>query len=197
MILNWWTSTAPIIRTLAAAQYADVSDSIRKEAPSRNIENDHMFFVFSRARYTLFCVCHGYGPRRRETATTADWSRSDTHTHTIGTRSNAVKKFTFNQFLVHAVDIGDTASVDKATTVGSVNTTVKQETRKTSVDVTDDRDDANCDSFFPCDPRRWMHRYLMLGFMCMLSFGSYYVYDNPTALQSTIIKVSSREGGGV
>lgn len=27
------------------------------------------------------------------------------------------------------------------------------------------------DNFLPCDPRRWMHRYLMLGLMCSLSFG--------------------------
>ena len=41
----------------------------------------------------------------------------------------------------------------------------------------------------PCDPRRWMHRYLMLLLMCMLSFGSYYVYDNPAALQRIILQV--------
>ena len=29
------------------------------------------------------------------------------------------------------------------------------------------------DNFLPCDPRRWMHRFLMLGLMCMLSFGKY------------------------
>lgn len=27
------------------------------------------------------------------------------------------------------------------------------------------------DNFLPCDPRRWMHRFIMLAFMCMLSFG--------------------------
>ena len=27
------------------------------------------------------------------------------------------------------------------------------------------------DNFLPCDPRRWMHRYLMLCLMCSLSFG--------------------------
>lgn len=30
------------------------------------------------------------------------------------------------------------------------------------------------DNFFPCDPRRWFHRFLMLGFMCFLSFGELY-----------------------
>ena len=28
-----------------------------------------------------------------------------------------------------------------------------------------------CDNFLPCDPRRWMHRFIMLGLMCFLSFG--------------------------
>lgn len=50
--------------------------------------------------------------------------------------------------------------------------------------------------FLPCDPRRFMHRYFMLVLMCFLSFGSYYVYDNPTALQSTIIRVSGTLGEG-
>ncbi len=27
------------------------------------------------------------------------------------------------------------------------------------------------DNFLPCDPRRWLHRFLMLGLMCLLSFG--------------------------
>ncbi len=44
--------------------------------------------------------------------------------------------------------------------------------------------------FMPCDPRRALHRYFMLVLMCFLSFGSYYVYDNPAALQNTIINVS-------
>ena len=47
----------------------------------------------------------------------------------------------------------------------------------------------SCKSFL-CDPHRWMHRFLMLGMMCFLSFGSYYVYDNPAALQKTILNVS-------
>lgn len=42
----------------------------------------------------------------------------------------------------------------------------------------------------PCDPGRWLHRYFMLALMCFLSFGSYYVYDNPTALQDSIESVS-------
>ena len=29
------------------------------------------------------------------------------------------------------------------------------------------------DNFLPCDPRRGVHRFLMLGLMCMLSFGEF------------------------
>ena len=38
-----------------------------------------------------------------------------------------------------------------------------------------------------------MHRFILLFLMCMLSFGSYYVYDNPAALERTIQNV--RLGG--
>lgn len=48
----------------------------------------------------------------------------------------------------------------------------------------------SCETFLPCDPRRWMHRFMLLFLMCMLSFGSYYVYDNPAALERTILNVS-------
>lgn len=34
-----------------------------------------------------------------------------------------------------------------------------------------------------CDPRTSLHRYFALFFMCFLSFGSYFCYDNPAALQ--------------
>ncbi|XP_065887478.1 major facilitator superfamily domain-containing protein 1-like [Dysidea avara] len=40
-----------------------------------------------------------------------------------------------------------------------------------------------------CDPSRWLHRYTMLFLMCTLSFGSYFVYDNPAALQRQITQV--------
>lgn len=39
-----------------------------------------------------------------------------------------------------------------------------------------------------CDPRRWLHKYVVLFFMCFLSFGSYFCYDTPGALQDTIIR---------
>lgn len=90
-----------------------------------------------------------------------------------------------------AVDIDIDAS-RTATAVGSVNANAKKSSSQTAVNVNDgdDEEEACCDRFLPCDPRQWMHRYFMLAFMCMLSFGSYYVYDNPTALQRTIQNVS-------
>lgn len=33
-------------------------------------------------------------------------------------------------------------------------------------------------------------RFLMLGFACMLCFGSYFIYDNPSALQTQLMDVS-------
>lgn len=41
----------------------------------------------------------------------------------------------------------------------------------------------------PCDPSQWMYRFFMLFLMCTLSFGSYFVYDNPAALQKQIKEV--------
>lgn len=43
-----------------------------------------------------------------------------------------------------------------------------------------------CGSTLLCDPTRWLHRYFVLIFMCLLSFGSYFCYDNPTALEDII-----------
>lgn len=34
-----------------------------------------------------------------------------------------------------------------------------------------------------CNPRKFIFRYFALIFMCLLSFGSYFCYDNPAALQ--------------
>jgi MFS family permease len=34
-----------------------------------------------------------------------------------------------------------------------------------------------------CNPRKVYFRYIALIFMCLLSFGSYFCYDNPAALQ--------------
>ena len=45
-----------------------------------------------------------------------------------------------------------------------------------------------------CDPRRVFYRYFGLFFMCFLSFGSYFCYDNPAALQDNFkqdLKIST------
>ncbi|KAI0214202.1 Major facilitator superfamily domain-containing protein 1 [Lamellibrachia satsuma] len=39
-----------------------------------------------------------------------------------------------------------------------------------------------CGATLACDPRRPLHKYLVLIIMCFLSFGSYFCYDNPAAL---------------
>lgn len=39
-----------------------------------------------------------------------------------------------------------------------------------------------------CDPKRRIHRYLMLFFICFLSFGSYFCFDNPAALQDVFLR---------
>ena len=127
----------------------------------------------------------GYGKRQgdRETGSIADRSRSAwvfIHSHFCC----LLHEFKFAHACVVDTDVVETG------TVGSVNTTPKKSqpvAAQTSVAVVEE---AGCDSFLPCDPRQWLHRYFMLVFMCMLSFGSYYVYDNPTALQRTIMNVS-------
>lgn len=48
-----------------------------------------------------------------------------------------------------------------------------------------------CDDFFLCDPRRWPQRYTVLILVSLVIFGAYYIYDNPAALESTILNVSS------
>lgn len=41
----------------------------------------------------------------------------------------------------------------------------------------------------PCDPRGCVHRYFpVLVIMCFLSFGSYFCYDNPAALQDSMLR---------
>ncbi|TPP65419.1 Major facilitator superfamily domain-containing protein 1 [Fasciola gigantica] len=45
-----------------------------------------------------------------------------------------------------------------------------------------------CGSSLACDPSRWLHRYLMLFFICFLAFGSYFCYDNPAALQDVMVR---------
>ncbi|XP_048460134.1 major facilitator superfamily domain-containing protein 1 isoform X4 [Rhincodon typus] len=38
-----------------------------------------------------------------------------------------------------------------------------------------------------CDPRRRLHRFVVLVIMCFLGFGSYFCYDNPAALQTQVL----------
>ncbi|XP_071084456.1 lysosomal dipeptide transporter MFSD1-like isoform X1 [Haliotis cracherodii] len=47
---------------------------------------------------------------------------------------------------------------------------------------------SGCGATIFCDPRRFLHRYLVLIVMCFLSFGSYFCYDNPAALQDNMLK---------
>ncbi|XP_030837710.1 major facilitator superfamily domain-containing protein 1 isoform X1 [Strongylocentrotus purpuratus] len=60
----------------------------------------------------------------------------------------------------------------------------------------DDDDDvelSGCGATICCDPRRALHRYLILIFICFLSFGSYFCYDNPSALQPQIKDVMHKD----
>lgn len=64
-------------------------------------------------------------------------------------------------------------------------------TSESSVAAVLTKEKFKCENFLPCDPRRKPHRYILFFLlMCMLVFGRYYCYDNPNALQSTIINVS-------
>lgn len=49
-----------------------------------------------------------------------------------------------------------------------------------------DEDISSCGASVCCDPKRNVHRYFILGLICFLSFGSYYCYDNPAALENVI-----------
>lgn len=56
-----------------------------------------------------------------------------------------------------------------------------------SVESTEEDKNPGCDIGL-CDPRRPLHRFIALIFMCLLGFGSYFCYDNPGALQDTFMK---------
>lgn len=56
-------------------------------------------------------------------------------------------------------------------------------------DVTGEEEElTGCGATLPCNPRRPLHRYLVLIIMCFLSFGSYFCYDNPAALQDNMTR---------
>ena len=46
----------------------------------------------------------------------------------------------------------------------------------------------DCGRSLPCDPKRRLHRYLILIFICFLCFGSYYCYDTPAAMEDIMMK---------
>ena len=45
-----------------------------------------------------------------------------------------------------------------------------------------------CANMLACDPRRRLHRYLVLILICLMSFGSYFCYDNPSALENVFLR---------
>jgi dipeptide/tripeptide permease len=51
-----------------------------------------------------------------------------------------------------------------------------------------DQEEGNICSKTLCNPRKFFYRYFALIFMCLLSFGSYFCYDNPAALQDNFKK---------
>ncbi|XP_046853367.1 major facilitator superfamily domain-containing protein 1-like [Xenia sp. Carnegie-2017] len=56
------------------------------------------------------------------------------------------------------------------------------------LDKEKDKDLTGCGNTPLCNPRHRFHRYFFLVFICTLSFGSYFCYDNPGALQQQIEK---------
>jgi hypothetical protein len=54
--------------------------------------------------------------------------------------------------------------------------------REPIIQYSDDTRSEGCVSI-ACNPRKVFFRYFALIFMCLLSFGSYFCYDNPAALQ--------------
>ena len=60
-----------------------------------------------------------------------------------------------------------------------------------SVENDDDVQLSGCGATPCCDPRRAVHRFVVLIFICFLSFGSYFCFDNPSALQKQITNVST------
>ncbi|XP_070539369.1 lysosomal dipeptide transporter MFSD1-like [Ptychodera flava] len=55
--------------------------------------------------------------------------------------------------------------------------------RDKNLPKSDDVELTGCGAMAACNPRNRLHRYLVLILMCFLSYGSYFVYDNPAALQ--------------
>ena len=83
----------------------------------------------------------------------------------------------------------DTQSVSSSGGSPVVSSVMLKPEKKWAGSVGEEGSGFSCATFLLCDPRRWFHRYTALMLMCFLSFGSYYVYDNPAALTQTIITV--------
>ncbi|KAL3314467.1 Major facilitator superfamily domain-containing protein 1 [Cichlidogyrus casuarinus] len=52
----------------------------------------------------------------------------------------------------------------------------------------DDQYEDGCSRTLACDPRRKLHRFLVLFFISFLAFGSYFCFDIPAAMQDVFIK---------
>ncbi|XP_041351508.1 major facilitator superfamily domain-containing protein 1-like [Gigantopelta aegis] len=65
---------------------------------------------------------------------------------------------------------------------------MSEDEKKPLLGSTEEEELSGCGATLACNPRRSLHRYLILIIMCFLSFGSYFCYDNPAALQDTMMK---------
>lgn len=72
-----------------------------------------------------------------------------------------------------------------------MDTTIQQDEKRPLIEPAEEIDldePTGCGACAPCNPRKRLHRYLILCIMCFLSFGSYFCYDNPAALQDDMTK---------
>ncbi|CAL1527854.1 unnamed protein product [Lymnaea stagnalis] len=66
---------------------------------------------------------------------------------------------------------------------------MSQANEQTALINEDDEELEGCSGTPPCNPKSCLHRYFpVLILICFLSFGSYFCYDNPAALQDTMIR---------
>ncbi|XP_035233242.1 major facilitator superfamily domain-containing protein 1-like [Stegodyphus dumicola] len=66
--------------------------------------------------------------------------------------------------------------------------TVSQDTSIMETASESGNEDCCCCRLAICNPRKSVHKYFVLIFMCFIGFGSYFCYDNPGALQNEIMK---------
>ncbi len=72
---------------------------------------------------------------------------------------------------------------------GRLETSTRHSTEECITSVQNATTKDSCASFALCDPQHWAHRSIALSMVCIINFGSNFVYDNPVSLQSTIINV--------